>query len=220
LPLNTEVEWPLWIAWQSLLALIEIGNLHAIEVGLITLVTCVIAQQFERPAQLGHTDRHRGRNPVFPIPERDARSAKHADRANRQSVVDPFCRAFAAAVQPGGDAGRHCHRAGAVTLALLGLFQTVAAMRRMSRKIGGFTDSRKAIFLRRRVELPAAVSLVAAHVRIVQPHVARAQLGIHSRLAIISSALWLLLLVMFFARLIAIIPMPAMAAESCCSAPT
>ena len=35
---------------------------------------------------------------------------------------------------------------GAVTLALLGLFQTVAAMRRMSRKIGGYTDSRKAIF--------------------------------------------------------------------------
>src|SRR4029453_16518417 len=48
LPVNTEVEWPLWIAWQSLLAVLEIGNLHAIEVGLLTLVTCVVVQQFER----------------------------------------------------------------------------------------------------------------------------------------------------------------------------
>src|SRR6188768_206466 len=48
LPLNTEVEWPLWIAWQSLLAVIEIGNLYAIQVGLITLVACVAAQQVER----------------------------------------------------------------------------------------------------------------------------------------------------------------------------
>src|SRR3954451_22632313 len=41
LPLNTEVEWPLWIAYQSFLAIVELGNLHAIEIGLITLITCV-----------------------------------------------------------------------------------------------------------------------------------------------------------------------------------
>lgn len=38
------------------------------------------------------------------------------------------------------------------------------------------------------------------------------RLGIHSRIAIAISALWVLLLVLFFADLIAIIPMPAMAA--------
>ncbi len=48
LPLNTEVEWPLWIAWHSFLAVLEVGNLYAIEIGLITLVTCVIVQQFDR----------------------------------------------------------------------------------------------------------------------------------------------------------------------------
>ena len=48
LPLNTEVEWPLCIAWQSFLAVLEIGNLYAIQVGLITLVTCVVVQQFDR----------------------------------------------------------------------------------------------------------------------------------------------------------------------------
>jgi sulfate permease, SulP family len=48
LPLNTEVEWPLWIAWHSFLAILEIGNLHAIEIGLITLATCAVVQQFDR----------------------------------------------------------------------------------------------------------------------------------------------------------------------------
>src|SRR3954464_13044932 len=48
LPLNTEVEWPLWIAWQSLLAVIEVGNPYAIEIGLITLATSVVMQQVER----------------------------------------------------------------------------------------------------------------------------------------------------------------------------
>jgi SulP family sulfate permease len=48
LPVNTEVEWPLWIAWQSLLAVLEIGNLHAIQIGLVTLVTCFAVQQVPR----------------------------------------------------------------------------------------------------------------------------------------------------------------------------
>jgi SulP family sulfate permease len=38
------------------------------------------------------------------------------------------------------------------------------------------------------------------------------KLGVHSRVAIASSALWLLLFVLFLAKVIAIIPMPAMAA--------
>jgi len=101
---------------------------------------------------------------------------------------------------------------GAFTLALLGLFQTVAAMRRMNRKAGGFTDSRKAIFSDAvsNCLLPFLSSLptCASFNRMWLVH----KLGIHSRLAIVSSALWLLLLVLFFAKVIAIIPMPAMAA--------
>jgi SulP family sulfate permease len=100
---------------------------------------------------------------------------------------------------------------GALTLALLGLFQTVAAMRRMSRKAGGFTDSRKAIFSDAisNCLLPFLSSLptCASFNRMWLVH----KLGIHSRVAIASSALWLLLLVLFFAKVIAVIPMPAMA---------
>src|SRR6185503_1360803 len=101
---------------------------------------------------------------------------------------------------------------GAFTLALLGLFQTVAAMRRMNRKAGGFTDSRKAIFSDAvsNCLLPFLSSLptCASFNRMWLVH----KLGIHSRITIASSALLLLLLVLFFAKVIAIIPMPAMAA--------
>jgi SulP family sulfate permease len=101
---------------------------------------------------------------------------------------------------------------GAFTLALLGLFQTVAAMRRMTRKAGGFTDSRKAIFsdAMSNCLLPFLSSLptCASFNRMWLVH----RLGSHSRFAIVISALWLLLLVLFFAKVIAIIPMPAMAA--------
>src|SRR5258706_2348155 len=45
LPINTEEEWPLWIAWQSLQEVLEIGNLYAIEIGLLTLITCLLARQ-------------------------------------------------------------------------------------------------------------------------------------------------------------------------------
>src|SRR3954454_14103925 len=47
LPLNTEVEWPLWIAWQSFLAVLEIGNLYAIQIGLITLIVSLIVRQID-----------------------------------------------------------------------------------------------------------------------------------------------------------------------------
>jgi sulfate permease, SulP family len=101
---------------------------------------------------------------------------------------------------------------GAVTLALLGLFQTVAALRRMSRKAGGFTDSRKAIFSDAvsNCLLPFLSSLptCASFNRMWLVH----KLGIHSRITIAASAVLLLLLVLFFASAIAIIPMPAMAA--------
>jgi len=212
LPLNTEVEWPLWIAWQSFLAVVEIGNLHAIEVGLITLMTCVIVQQFDRLRnwailfgiaagtlyseylnatlglqntlieQIGNLSSIGFISPSLPL-------------FNQEAMPDVI------AIVPG-----------AVTLALLGLFQTVAAMRRMNRKAGGFTDSRKAIFSDAvsNCLLPFLSSLptCASFNRMWLVH----KLGIHSRIAIASSALWLLLLVLFLAQLIAIIPMPAMAA--------
>jgi len=212
LPLNTEVDWPLWIAWQSFLAVLEIGNLHAIEVGLITLVTCVVVQQL---------DRLRNWAILFGITAgtlysqylnagRGLQSTLIEQIGNLSSIglISPSLPLFNQEAMP----DIISIVPGAVTLALLGLFQTVAAMRRMSRKTGGFTDSRKAIFSDAvsNCLLPFLSSLptCASFNRMWLVH----KLGIHSRITIASSALWLLLLVLFLADAIAVIPMPAMAA--------
>lgn len=212
LPVNTEVEWPMWIAWQSFLAVLEIGNLHAIQIGLITLVTCVVVQQVPRM-----------RN--WAILVGIAAGTLHSQYleynlglevsliekiGNLSSVgfVLPSMPLFTQEAMPDIIA----ILPGAVTLALLGLFQTVAAMRRMNRKAGGYTDSRKAIFsdAASNCLLPFLSSLptCASFNRMWLVH----RLGGHSRVAIVSSALWLLVLVLFLAQVIAIIPMPAMAA--------
>ncbi len=212
LPLNTEVEWPLWIAWQSFLAVLEIGNLHAIEVGTITLITCVIVQQFDRLRNwailfgiVAGTLYSEYLNATLGL-----QNTLIEQIGNLSSIgfVFPSLPLFSQESMPDVIS----MVPGAFTLALLGLFQTVAAMRRMSRKAGGFTDSRKAIFADAvsNCILPFLSSLptCASFNRMWLVH----RLGVHSRFAIASSALWLLLLVLFLARLIAIIPMPAMAA--------
>ncbi|MEH6470724.1 MAG: SulP family inorganic anion transporter, partial [Halopseudomonas sp.] len=101
---------------------------------------------------------------------------------------------------------------GAVTLALLGLFQTVAAMRRMNRKEGTFVHSRHGIYADgvSNCLLPFLSSLptCASFNRMWLMH----SMGAVTRLAAISSAFILLGLVLFFSDLISMIPIPAMAA--------
>ena len=212
LPLNTQVEWTLWIAWQSFLAALEIGNLHAIEIGLVTLTTCLVLQRFERVRSWAI---------LFGIAAGTMYSQYLNSKYGLQNtlieqignlasirLLSPSVPAFTqesvpdiVAIVPG-----------AITLALLGLFQTVAALRRMSRKAGVFADTRKAIFSDAvsNCILPFLSSLptCASFNRMWLVH----RLGIHSRITIASSAVLLLLLVLFFADVIAIIPMPAMAA--------
>lgn len=211
LPINTEVEWPLWIAWHSFLAVVEIGNLHAIEIGLVTLITCVVVQQFDRLRNwailfgiAAGTLYSQYLNARFGL-----QNTQIEQIGNLSSIgfVLPSMPSFSQEGMPDIIA----IIPGALTLALLGLFQTVAAMRRMTRKAGGFTDSRKAIFSDAvsNCLLPFLSSLptCASFNRMWLVH----RLGIHSRIAIASSALWLLLLVLFLAEAIAVIPMPAMA---------
>jgi sulfate permease, SulP family len=212
LPINTEVEWPLWIAWQSFLALIEIGNLYAIEIGLITLLGCVIAQQFERLRNwailIGITAGTLYSQYLSVTIGLQTTRIEQIGNLASIGFITPSLPIFKQEAMP----DLISIVPGAVTLALLGLFQTVAAMRRMSRKVGGFTDSRSAIFSDAvsNCVLPFLSSLptCASFNRMWLVH----RLGIHSRVAIAISALWVMVLVLFFASLIAIIPMPAMAA--------
>jgi SulP family sulfate permease len=212
LPLNTQVEWPLWIAWHSLLAVLEIGNMRAIEVGLITLVTCVVVQQFSRLRNwailfgiVAGTCYSEYKNGAYGLQDN---LIEQIGNLSSIGFIFPSLPLVSQEAMPDVIA----MVPGAFTLALLGLFQTVAAMRRMNRKVGGYTDSRNAVFADATSNclLPFLSSLptCASFNRMWLVH----RLGTHSRVAIASSALWLLLLVLFLAPLIAIIPMPAMAA--------
>ena len=212
LPINTEVEWPLWIAWQSFLAVLEFGNLYAIEIGLVTLITSLVVRQI---------DVLRNWAILIGVAAGTAYSAylnatvglqntMIEQIANLSSVglVFPSLPLFNQEAMP----DIISILPGAVTLALLGLFQTVAAMRRMNRKIDGYTHSRKGIFADAvsNCLLPFLSSLptCASFNRMWLVY----NLGGQSRWTSASSALILLLMVLFLADVIAIIPMPAMAA--------
>jgi SulP family sulfate permease len=212
LPINTEVEWPLWIAWQSFQAVLEIGNLYAIQIGLVTLIASLIARQFDLIRNwailIGVAAGTAYSSYLNATVGLQNTMVEQIANLSSMGLVFPSLPAFNQEALPDIIA----ILPGAVTLALLGLFQTVAAMRRMNRKIGGFTDSRKGI-LSDAVSnclLPFLSSLptCASFNRMWLVY----RMGGQSRITSALSALFLLLMVLFLADVIAIIPMPAMAA--------
>jgi SulP family sulfate permease len=212
LPVNTEVEWPLWIAWHSLLAVLEFGNLYAIQIGLITLVASLIARQFDALHKwailIGVVAGTSYSAYLGSAVGLETTMIEQIGNLSPVGFVFPSLPLFNQEALPNIIA----ILPGAVTLALLGLFQTVAAMRRMSRKIGAFTDSRKGIFSDAvsNCLLPFLSSLptCASFNRMWLVY----SMGGNSRVTSALSALFLLLMVLFLAGVIAIIPMPAMAA--------
>ncbi|MCA3072525.1 MAG: SulP family inorganic anion transporter [Rhodocyclaceae bacterium] len=212
LPINTQVEWPLWIAWQSFLAVLEIGNLYAIQIGMITLVTSLAVRQVARLRNWAI---------LVGVAAGTAYSEYLSATVGLQNtLIEQIANlSYVGFVLPSMPLFSQEAMAdiiailpGAVTLALLGLFQTVAAMRRMNRKMGSFTDSRRGIFADAvsNCVLPFLSSLptCASFNRMWLIH----SLGGNGRLASAASAVILLVLVLFLAQWIAIIPMPAMAA--------
>lgn len=212
LPINTQVEWPLWIAWQSLLAVLEIGNLYAIQIGLITLITSLVVRQITPlrnwsiligviagTAYSEYLDATVGLQNT--LVEQIANLSSIGFVFPSLPVFNQEAMSDIIAILPG-----------AVTLALLGLFQTVAAMRRMSRKVGDYTDSRKGITADAvsNCMLPFLSSLptCASFNRMWLVY----NLHAHARVASVLSALILLLMLLFLSKAISIIPMPAMAA--------
>lgn len=212
LPINTQVEWPIWIAWQSFMAVLEIGNLYAIEIGLITLVTSLVVRQY-RPLRnwailMGVVAGTAYSEYLSATVGIENTLIEQIANLSYVGFVLPSLPSFSQEAM----ADIIAILPGAITLALLGLFQTVAAMRRMNRKMGSYTDSRKGILADAvsNCVLPFLSSLptCASFNRMWLVY----SLGGHSRWASAVSAVILLLMVLFLAPMIAIIPMPAMAA--------
>jgi sulfate permease, SulP family len=212
LPINTEAEWPLWIAWQTFMAMLEIGNMHAIHVGLMTLVVTVIARQFTpiRNAAIllgiiAGTLLSEYLNHRYGL-----ENTLIEQTANMSAIgfVFPSLPLFTQEAMP----DLISIIPGAITLGLLGLFQTGAAMRRMNRKQGHYISARHGIFAdsvsNGLLPFLSSMPTCASFNRMWLMH----SMGARSRLAAVFSAIILLLMVLFLSDLIAIIPIPAMAA--------
>lgn len=212
LPISTQVEWRPWIAWQTFQAVLEIGNMHAIHIGMITLLVTVVLRHFERLRNwailfgiAAGTLYSEFINARLGLAET---LVEQTAKVSGTGFVYPSLPLFSQEAMP----DIISIIPGAITLALLGLFQTVAAMRRMNRKSGQFVDARHGIFgdALSNCVLPflSALPTCASFNRMSLMH----DMHTRSRLAAASSAVILLALVSFFGDLIAIIPVPAMAA--------
>lgn len=212
LPVNTESEWPLVITWHTFLAVLEIGNMNAIQIGLVTLVTALIVRRFKPIKNWGilcgiiaGTLYSEHLNHLYGL---ENTLIEQTANMSPLGFVYPSVPLFTQEAIP--DIMRIVP--GAITLALLGLLQTVAAMRRMNRKVGQHVDTSKGIAsdALSNCMLPFLSSMptCASFNRMWLMH----DMGAKTRLVAISSAFFLLALVLFFSDFIAIIPIPAMAA--------
>ncbi len=212
LPINTETEWPLVIAWHNFNAVLEIGNMHAIQIGLVTLISAIVVRSFERVKNWGILV-----GIVLGTAYAEYLSARHGlenllieQTADFSAIgfVFPSVPLFTQEALP----DIITIMPGAVTLAMLGLFQTVAAMRRMNRKVGQHVESQEGIAADAisNCTLPFLSSLptCASFNRMWLMY----SMGAKTRWVAVSSAFFLLGFVLLFADWIAIIPIPAMAA--------
>jgi len=212
LPINTQVEWPLMIAWQSLIAVIEIGNLYALQIGILALVT-MLGVSLIRPLRnwailLGI---------VVGTAYSELMISRHGletvlvEQAADMSLIG-FVLPSVPAVTRGAIADIISIVPGALTIALLGLMQTVSALRRSNQIAGQQVSSSEAIAADSVGNISLAflssMPTCASFNRIWLMH----GLGARSRLVAVSSAVFLMLFVLLFPDWISTIPIPALAA--------
>jgi SulP family sulfate permease len=211
LPVNTQVYWLLMISWQTLLSVFEIGNMNAITIGLITfavgitayhipvlrvwyimigLVTGTLYSQY-----IIHL--HGNENLLIEqvgnisIPFISP-SLPTFDRTSMPDIISMI--------------------PGAITLAFIGIFQTVTAMRYLDRKQGKYNNVRDGIKADAVANciLPFTSSLPTCgsynRMSMLQ------NVGSKSKISVFISVLVLFGFSYLFADLLSIIPIPALAA--------
>ncbi len=212
LPINTQVEWPLWIAWQTLLSVLEIGNIYAIQIGMVTLAASIVVRAVPIVKNWGilvgiiaGTVYSETINKTYGL--ENTLIEQTAD-FSAIGFVFPSMPLFTQEALP----DIINIMPGAVTLAMLGLFQTVAAMRRINRKMGQHVSSDEGIAADAisNCLLPFLSSLptCASFNRMWLMY----SMGVRTRMVAVTSAVFLLSFVLLFSEWIAIIPIPAMAA--------
>ncbi len=211
IPSNTEVEWAVIINWHTFLDVLEWGNMAAIEIGAITLVTGIAFKQLKATKQwyivlalLAGTfyseyliasvgNEHLLIQQVANLSQMEI-LAPSLPNFSQESIPDII------SIMPG-----------ALTLALLGLFQTTAAMRGINKKLNQHSDIRSGLkadaFANTVLAFCSSLPTCASFNRMWLMH----NLGARTKIVAFSSAFILLLCVTFMGDLISKLPLPALA---------
>jgi SulP family sulfate permease len=212
LPLNTQVEWPLVITWQTFQAVSEFGNPYAIEVGFVTLVAAILTRYI--PSMKGwYLIVGLGAGTLYSeylIHTHGGLMVTQLEQVGKLdlSILQPSLPTFS----PEALADLLTLIPSAFAIALLGIFQTSAIMRQTHRTTGEPMSIRRAVLADGVANLTAgfisALPGCGSFNRVALMH----NLKVRSRLAAAVSALLLGLLIFLAQDLVSIIPLSSMAA--------
>ncbi len=212
LPQNTQSEWQVQIAYQTFLAVFEVGNGFAFQIGLVTLLTIIVLKQFEALKSFAIlTGVAVGTGYSVYLGRMFGEANLLVERTGNLSQIPllmPSMPTLSQASMP--DVMQLIP--GAITLALLGLVQSIVAMRKVNRHNKQFVSSRQCawgdaianVALSFLSSLPTCASF--NRMALVQ------KMGGATRLVAFSSVAFLMLFLLLFGDILALIPIPAMAA--------
>jgi len=211
LPVNTQIYWPFMIAWQTLLSVLEIGNMAAIQIGLITLATGIIVRMIP-PLKIAYI--------LIALVVGTGYSefliARHGleniliEQVGRVSIpfISPSLPTFDRSSMP----DIISLIPGAITLAFIGTFQTVTSMRYLDRRRGVFHKVTEGI------KTDALVNCVMPFISALptcgsynRMYMLRS-LGSKSKVSVVVSVGVLFTFSYFFIDVLKIIPIPSLAA--------
>ena len=211
LPVNTQTYWQIVIAWQTFLSAMEIGNLYAIQVGMIALASGIIARLFRSL----HDWYILVALVVGTLYSEFLISIYRNEEILIEQVGNVNLQLFAPSLPTFNQPSMPDIIAmipGAITLAFIGLFQTVSAMKYFDRRAGEFCDARDGIrsdavsncLLPFISSMPTCGSYNRMYLL--------ESLGARSKLAIVIAAFALLIFGVLLVDVLKIIPIPALAA--------
>jgi SulP family sulfate permease len=212
LPLNTQVHWPLAITWQTFQSLSEFGNPYAIEVGFVTLVTAVVTRAI-RPIRGWYLITGLVAGTLYSeylIHNYGGLTVTLLEQVGKLDLrlLQPSLPTFS----PEALADLLSLIPSAIAIALLGIFQTAAIMRRTRHITGEQIGTRQAVFADAVANITAgfisALPGCGSFNRVALMH----SYEVDSSVAAALSAVFLGLLIFLAKDFIAIIPLPSMAA--------
>lgn len=212
LPLNTQVEWPLMITWQTFQAVLEFGNAYAIEVGFVTLVAAIVTRSIPGMKKwylIGGLIA----GTLYSVYLNQTHGGLMFTQLEQVGNLNlrllwPSIPTFSPEALP----DLLTLIPSAIAIALLGIFQTAAIMSQMRRITGKLVPTRRAVFADSIANLAAgfisALPGCGSFNRVTLLHAFEAR----SAMAPALSALFLGILIFLAKDLIAIIPLASMAA--------